>query len=64
MTEREGAHECRLAYGLHRAPGFHCWRQGGQSVCGACAGDVLPLDSGVRDDERRPLEVETNEACG
>lgn len=44
----EGTYECHLAYGLHRAPAFRCRRHGGRSVCGVCAGDVLPLDGGFK----------------
>lgn len=44
----ESIAECRLAYNLHRSPGFHCRRLGGRSVCGACVGDLLgtPVSGG------------------
>lgn len=30
-----------LAYGLHLRSGFRCRREGGESVCGICAGDLV-----------------------
>lgn len=36
--------DCRLAYQLHKARGFHCRRAGGRSICGLCVGDVLPWE--------------------
>jgi len=39
--------ECQLAYGLHLVPGFKCRRRGGNSQCGACAGDLLPQYSPI-----------------
>lgn len=30
-----------LAYDLHLRKEFHCRRQGGQSICGVCASDLV-----------------------
>src|SRR4051812_26189393 len=40
-----------LAHGLHLRPGFRCRRNGGESVCGICVGDLAEMKPVTRFDD-------------